>query len=107
VRLLRFGRDAGRHPRHRAEEPRHRQVSRTVLALSQIKAPVSTGAFLFPLPLWERVPSEARAGEGSVTAERTPHPSRTASAPPSPTRGEGRGSWALFSSNCTAIDVIR
>jgi protein PhnA len=34
--------------------------------------------------------SAIETGEGSVSAERTPHPTRTSSAPPSPTRGEGR-----------------
>src|SRR5258708_27847697 len=37
---------------------------------------------------------EAKTGEGSVAAERTPHPSRTSSTPPSPTRGEGEESAA-------------
>src|SRR6202040_1083463 len=45
------------------------------------------------------VGSRSDPGEGSLSAsealsvafaERTPHPSRTSSAPPSPTRGEGR-----------------
>src|SRR5580700_929568 len=33
---------------------------------------------------------EAKTGEGLVPRRETPHPSRTASAPPSPTRGEGK-----------------
>jgi hypothetical protein len=52
-----------------------------------------------PLPLWERSDRIARCdpGEGFLScgkllfapADTTPHPSRTSSAPPSPTRGEG------------------
>src|SRR5260370_23846561 len=32
----------------------------------------------------------AWAGEGSFSADATPHPARTSSVPPSPTRGEGK-----------------
>src|ERR1700724_4781917 len=33
---------------------------------------------------------EAKAGEGFSPRRHTPHPARTSSAPPSPTRGEGK-----------------
>src|ERR1700730_17677796 len=62
---------------------------------------------LFPLPLWaplwERVARtrEARSRwvRGLSPRMQTPHPSRTSSAPPSPTRGEGKRSdpWAASS----------
>src|SRR5690349_7076602 len=43
-----------------------------------------------PLPLWERVASRSEAGVRGLSPRiEIPHPSRTSSAPPSPTRGEG------------------
>src|SRR5438105_5001712 len=48
----------------------------------------------FPLPLWERVDQSRKARlrrvRGLSPRMETPHPTRTLSAPPSPTRGEGK-----------------
>src|SRR5665213_2591240 len=46
-----------------------------------------------PLPLWERVAriEDARRVRGTAPVfVATPHPARTSSVPPSPTRGEGK-----------------
>src|ERR1700682_3210000 len=42
------------------------------------------------LPLWEKVAAEGCRMRGLSPRIETPHPARTASAPPSPTRGEGK-----------------
>src|SRR5579883_3073111 len=39
---------------------------------------------------------EIEPGEGSQSVDRTPHPARTFSAPPSPARGEGKSDRVLF-----------
>src|SRR5262249_13675855 len=46
---------------------------------------------VYPLPLWERVPSEARRVRGLSQRTETAHPARIYRCePPSPTRGEGK-----------------
>src|SRR6478735_12374511 len=61
------------------------------LQLSQRGVPCCEGASFFPSPLvGEGGFAKRRRVRGLSPRIETPHPSRTSSAPPSPTRGEGR-----------------
>ncbi|HEY8337604.1 MAG TPA: cobaltochelatase subunit CobN [Tardiphaga sp.] len=68
-----------------------------MLALHLVSDVNSEALSSSPLPLWERVDARKRGRVRGQPIERasTPHPSRTSSAPPSPTRGEGRKNAAV------------